>query len=72
MKQFRTVTALLLTLCFVLAALPAFTKTEKEEPQRIQNSDVTLDEDASGGYEGDYVVTTTPQPPTAPRTPPAP
>ena len=57
MKKFRTMTALLLTLCFVFAMLPAFAIGADEQPEdRLVHSGITVDTDAAGGYEGDYVV----------------
>lgn len=57
MKKLRKFTALLLSLCFAAAAVPAFSYGEAGEGEtRMLHSGVTVDTDPAGGYEGDYVV----------------
>ncbi|MCR5808611.1 MAG: InlB B-repeat-containing protein, partial [Clostridiales bacterium] len=64
MKKLRLVTAVLLTLCFVLSVMPAtaagtkkLDKAEETEPVRtVYPGNVVIDDNSSGGYEGDYVV----------------
>ena len=63
MKKFRLMTAILLALCFVFSVIPAsaFARTEtareeQEETRTVYPGNVIIDEDSSGGYEGDYVV----------------
>ena len=54
MKTLKSTAAVLLALAMVLALAPVFAVTE--QPERGVNSNVVIDDDAAGGYEGDYVV----------------
>ena len=58
MKKLRLLTSALLVLCFVLSVVPVFAVQAKtdDEPVRQVNNYVTIDDDATGGYVGDYVV----------------
>ena len=60
MKKLRMFTAILLALCIAASVIPAFAveaKPETEtEPVRQINNSVIIDDDPTGGYEGDYVV----------------
>ena len=60
MKKLRMFTAILLALCIAASVIPAFAveakpETETESVRQINNS-VIIDDDPTGGYEGDYVV----------------
>ncbi|MBR4659766.1 MAG: InlB B-repeat-containing protein [Clostridia bacterium] len=55
MKTLKKTTALLLVMCLVLAAAPALAGTH-EQTDRGVHSGIVIDDNASGGYEGDYVV----------------
>ena len=58
MKALKSTLSVLLALCLVLALAPATASATEQEPELtrgIQNS-IIIDTDASGGYEGDYVV----------------
>ncbi|MBR4907343.1 MAG: InlB B-repeat-containing protein, partial [Clostridia bacterium] len=58
MKVFRPILSLLLVLLLLVPTLPAFAATDSSENgnQRIVNNSIIIDDDATGGYEGDYVV----------------
>jgi hypothetical protein len=51
----RRLTAVLLALFMVFAAVPAFARNGEDEKQQ-GNGGLVLDTDPAGGYEGDYVV----------------
>ncbi|MBQ4448209.1 MAG: Ig-like domain-containing protein, partial [Clostridia bacterium] len=58
MKAFRTITAVLMTILFVMSAAPISAIGYHEEviPDRGTHSNVVIDTDPTGGYTGDYVV----------------
>ena len=58
MKAFRTILATLLTLCLLLSMFPVYAMeaAPEAEPVRGVHPYVIIDDDATGGYEGDYVV----------------
>ena len=57
-KAFKSILSVLLVLLLLAPTLPAY--AEKESPengnQRVVNNSIIIDDDATGGYEGDYVV----------------
>ena len=58
MKAFRKTLSVLLVALLVFAAVPAYaeqTAPENGDQRTVQNS-IIIDDDATGGYEGDYVV----------------
>ena len=59
MKQVRILLSVVLVICMLLSTFPVFALEAGpalEEPVRAINSTIIIDDDASGGYEGDYVV----------------
>ncbi|MBQ1893468.1 MAG: hypothetical protein II155_05120, partial [Clostridia bacterium] len=58
MKKLRLLTAALLVLCFMISVVPVFAAEAKTETAgtRSVHEGITIDTDATGGYEGDYVV----------------
>ncbi|MBQ1756678.1 MAG: hypothetical protein IIZ96_08020, partial [Oscillospiraceae bacterium] len=59
MKQVRILLSVVLVICMLLSTFPVFAfeaGPALEEPVRTVNSTIIIDDDASGGYEGDYVV----------------
>jgi hypothetical protein len=58
MKAFRPILSVLLVLLLLVPTVPAFAATDSSENgnQRIVNNSIIIDDDATGGYEGDYVV----------------
>mgnify|MGYP002626291933 CR=1 FL=1 len=58
MKVFKPVLSVLLALLLVLPATSAFAATDSSaaSDQRAVQSTIIIDDDATGGYEGDYVV----------------
>ncbi|MBQ6031263.1 MAG: InlB B-repeat-containing protein, partial [Oscillospiraceae bacterium] len=59
MKQVRILLSVVLVICMLLSTFPVFAfeaGPALEEPVRAVNSTIIIDDNASGGYEGDYVV----------------
>ena len=58
MKPIRVLLSVLLVLSMLLSMFPAYAREGKPEPKPVQavNSKIVIDDNASGGYEGDYVV----------------
>ena len=58
MKAFRPILSVLLVLLLLVPTVPTFAATDSSENgnQRIVNNSIIIDDDATGGYEGDYVV----------------
>ena len=53
----KRILSIVLVLCLTLAALPAFAIETKAPAQKtVNNGDIVIDEDSTGGYTGDYVV----------------
>ncbi|MBQ1675300.1 MAG: hypothetical protein II069_04580, partial [Oscillospiraceae bacterium] len=58
MKAFKPVLSVLLVLCLIFSMVPAYAaqpSREKTDARGIHNG-IIIDDDAAGGYEGDYVV----------------
>ncbi len=58
MKVFRTILSVMLALCLTLSLVPAYAieaPVRTADTRGIHNS-IIIDDDATGGYEGDYVV----------------
>ncbi|MBQ3849431.1 MAG: Ig-like domain-containing protein, partial [Clostridia bacterium] len=58
MKKLRLITAVIMVLCFVLSAVPisALGDLSGNANERTLHSNVVIDTNPAGGYEGDYVV----------------
>ena len=58
MKAFRPILATLLALCLLFSMFPVYAMeaAPEAEPVRGVHNYVVIDDDATGGYEGDYVV----------------
>ena len=58
MKHLRAFLALALVLCMILSVFPAYAieKASETEAVRGVHNSIIIDSDATGGYEGDYVV----------------
>ena len=58
MKQFKSILAVCLALCMLISILPvyAYAASADPEPVRSVHNSIVIDTDATGGYEGDYVV----------------
>ena len=58
MKVFRPILSVLLALCLVLPMAPAYAAEASREGAEVRgiHNTITIDDDAAGGYEGDYVV----------------
>ena len=58
MKVLKPILSVLLVLLLLVPTVPAFAETDSSENgnQKIVNNSIIIDTDATGGYEGDYVV----------------
>ncbi len=58
MKVFRPILSVLLALCLILPMAPAYAAEASREGADVRgiHNTITIDDDAAGGYEGDYVV----------------